>query len=95
MKHLTQDIECPSCTTLAGPCATTEPGVATPVYALDNTASMSKQVRVCRALKVLYGHGITWHTIGYHLVYFTPGDMCGCTDCATRLTHTIERTAHT
>ena len=55
---------------------------------------MSKQVRVCRALKVLYGHGIHWHQVGEHVVYFTPGDMCGCLDCATRLAHVIDGRAH-
>jgi hypothetical protein len=66
-----------------------EPQVAQPVYALELGESMSKQLRVCRALKVLHGHGIHWHQVGEHVVYFTPGDMCGCIDCATRLAHTI------
>jgi hypothetical protein len=55
--------------------------VARPVFALEEGESMSKQLRVCRALKVLYGQGVTWHQVGYHVVYFTAGDLCGCHDC--------------
>jgi hypothetical protein len=64
--------------------------VARPVYALEEGESMSKQLRVCRALKVLYGHGITWHQIGYHQVFFTPGDLCGCADCHARIQHVTQ-----
>ena len=67
---------------------------AQPVFALEVGESMSKQLRICRALKVLYGHGIHWHPVGEHVVYFTPGDMCGCMDCATRLAHVIDGLAH-
>jgi hypothetical protein len=24
---------------------------------------------------------VHWHQVGYHVVYFTAGDMCGCHDC--------------
>ena len=59
--------------------------VARPVFALEPGESMSKMVRVCRALKVLHGPGITWHQVGDYTVFFTPGDMCGCAGCIERI----------
>jgi hypothetical protein len=55
--------------------------IARAVFALEVGESMSKQVRVARALKVLHGPGVTFHNVGDYQVFFTPGDHCGCLDC--------------
>ena len=66
--------------------------IARPVYALGAEEPMSKQLKICRALKVLHGPGITWHVIGDYLVYYTPGDHCGCHACVTYLHQLVEGT---
>jgi hypothetical protein len=60
----------------------TDHPVARPVFAHEEGESMFRRTTVGRALKVLYGQGVHWHQVGYHVVYFTAGDMCGCHDCA-------------
>jgi hypothetical protein len=67
--------------------------VARPVYVLEVGESMSKQIRICRALKVLHGPGVTWHDVGDYQVFFTPGDHCGCLDCNRHL-HELIRGIH-
>ncbi|QPK40189.1 hypothetical protein SEA_JINKIES_58 [Arthrobacter phage Jinkies] len=85
-RHAVQDIECPACTTLGGPCATTEPSrVAWPVFVLQKPASMSKLVRVARALKVLHGGDLVMLDRGIWFVWYTPGNPCHCQRCDTFL----------
>jgi hypothetical protein len=59
--------------------------VARPVFALEAPASMSKLVRVARALKVLHGPDLTMLERGWRFVWYTPGDPCGCQRCDTYL----------
>lgn len=66
--------------------------IARPVHTIESPASPAMMVKTCRALKVLYGHGITWHDVGDRIVFFTPGDHCGCLTCNTYLHHMIEGT---
>ena len=91
MKHMIQDVECPACTTLAGPCATTEPSkVAWPVFVLRGPQSMAKLVRVARALKVLHGDGLIHEEIeGVH-VWLTRGYGCACPSCVDHLDRLLE-----
>jgi hypothetical protein len=86
VKHLIQDVECPACTILAGPCATAEPSrVAWPVFVLQGPASMSKLVKVARALKVLHGDGLTHKLHGEWHAWYTPGKECDCVACSNHL----------
>lgn len=64
--------------------------VAKPVHAIGHPASPALMVKTCRALKVLHGHGITWHTLDDKVVFFTVGDMCGCADCSTYLQNLLK-----
>lgn len=64
--------------------------VAKPVHAIEHPASPALMVKTCRALKVLHGWGITWHTSGDRVIFYTPGDICGCQDCSTYLQNLLK-----
>jgi hypothetical protein len=64
--------------------------VAKPVHAIPAPASPALMVKTCRALKVLHGWGITWHTVGDRVIFYTAGDICGCHACATYLNGLLE-----
>jgi hypothetical protein len=51
-------------------------------------------VKTCRALKVLHGWGITWHTVNDRVIFYTAGDICGCHACATYLNGLLEGVHH-
>jgi hypothetical protein len=64
--------------------------VARPVFALEAPASMSKLVRVARALKVLHGPDLTMHQDEAQYVWYTPGEPCNCDTCTDHLLQMLE-----
>lgn len=63
---------------------------ARPVFAIEVPQSMSKLVRVARALKVLHGPDLRMRQDDYQYVWYTPGEPCNCDPCTDYLLRMIE-----
>lgn len=74
-----------------------EAAVAVPVWAWKLPVPINnKLTKASAALTTLYGEDVWMTQMGRHIIFFTPGKVCGCQRCneyLERLVETTDRTA--
>lgn len=61
-----------------------------PIYAAPKPLPIPRLGKITKALKTLYGDGLTMTDTGAVFMFWTPGEPCPCQECDERAAHVIE-----